>query len=93
VERTLPWSWYADPEVLRREGERIFARNWQYAGHSGQLADDGSYFASVAGQIPVVVTRARGGDVRAFLNVCRHRGHVLASGAGKRETLQCAYHA
>jgi phenylpropionate dioxygenase-like ring-hydroxylating dioxygenase large terminal subunit len=93
VERTLPWSWYADPEVLRREGERIFARNWQYAGHSGQLADDGSYFASVAGQIPVVVTRARGGDVRAFLNVCRHRGHVLASGAGKRETLQCPYHA
>jgi phenylpropionate dioxygenase-like ring-hydroxylating dioxygenase large terminal subunit len=93
VERTLPWAWYADPEVLRREGERIFARTWQYVGHSGQLADDGSYFAAVAGQIPVVVTRARGKEVRAFLNVCRHRGHVVASGEGKRETLQCPYHA
>jgi phenylpropionate dioxygenase-like ring-hydroxylating dioxygenase large terminal subunit len=93
VERTLPWAWYADPEVLRREGERIFARTWQYVGHSGQLADDGSYFAAVAGQIPVVVTRARGGEIRAFLNVCRHRGHVVASGEGKRETLQCPYHA
>ena len=93
MERTLPWSWYADPEVLRREGERIFARAWQYAGHSGQLADEGSYFASVAGQIPVVVTRARDGHLRAFLNVCRHRGHVVATGAGSRETLQCPYHA
>ena len=67
MERTLPWSWYADPEVLRREGERIFARSWQYAGHLGQLEGDGSYFASVAGQIPVVVTRARGGSCRSVL--------------------------
>jgi phenylpropionate dioxygenase-like ring-hydroxylating dioxygenase large terminal subunit len=93
VEPTLPWSWYADPDVLRREGERIFARAWQYAGHSGQVADDGSYFTSVAGQIPVVVTRARDGRLRAFLNVCRHRGHVVAGGEGARETLQCPYHA
>ena len=93
MERTLPWTWYADPEVLRREGERIFARAWQYAGHSGQLAEAGSFFATAAGQIPVVVTRARDGMLRAFLNVCRHRGHVVASGAGTRETLQCPYHA
>jgi phenylpropionate dioxygenase-like ring-hydroxylating dioxygenase large terminal subunit len=93
VERTLPWSWYSDPEVLRREGERIFARAWQYVGHLGQLAGDGSYFASVTGQIPVVVTRARDGQLRGFLNVCRHRGHVVASGASTRETLQCPYHA
>jgi choline monooxygenase len=93
VERTLPWAWYSDPDVLRRENERIFARSWQYAGHSGQVSQDGSYFASLAGQIPVVVTRAREGRLRAFLNVCRHRGHVVASGEGRRETLQCPYHA
>jgi len=45
------------------------------------------------GQIPVVVTRASDGELRAFLNVCRHRGHIVASGAGRRETLQCPYHA
>jgi choline monooxygenase len=93
VEKTLPWAWYGDPEVLRREGERIFARSWQYAGHTGQVADDGSFFAATAGQIPVVVTRARDGVLRAFLNVCRHRGHVVAAGDGRRETLQCPYHA
>src|SRR5256885_11657577 len=93
VERTLPWRWYADPDVLRREGERIFARSWQYVGHSGQVAEVGSFFASAAGQIPVVVTRARDGVLRAFVNVCRHRGHVVAGGSGRRETLQCPYHA
>ena len=92
MERTLPWTWYADPDILRREGERIFARAWQYAGHVGQLAD-GGFFTATAGQIPVVVTRARDGDLRAFLNVCRHRGHVVASGSGTRATLQCPYHA
>jgi phenylpropionate dioxygenase-like ring-hydroxylating dioxygenase large terminal subunit len=93
METTLPWAWYADPDVLRREGERIFARAWQYVGHTGQVDEDGSYFAAAAGQIPVVVTRAREGELRAFANVCRHRGHVVASGGGRRETLQCPYHA
>jgi phenylpropionate dioxygenase-like ring-hydroxylating dioxygenase large terminal subunit len=93
VERTLPWTWYSDPDVLRRERERIFARSWQYVGHSGQVSENGSFFAAVAGQIPVVVTRARDGALRAFLNVCRHRGHVVADGAARRETLQCPYHA
>jgi Rieske 2Fe-2S family protein len=92
MERSLPWAWYADPDVLRREGERIFARAWQYAGHTGQIGETG-FFASSAGQIPVVVTRARDGELRAFLNVCRHRGHIVASGSGSRESLQCPYHA
>jgi choline monooxygenase len=39
------------------------------------------------------VTRDQAGDLRAFLNVCRHRGSEIASGAGRRETLQCPYHA
>jgi choline monooxygenase len=93
METSLPWSWYADPEILRREGERIFARAWQYVGHTGEVPAEGSYFATAAGQIPVVVTRARDGELRGFVNVCRHRGHVVASGGGQRETLQCPYHA
>lgn len=92
MERSLPWAWYSDPEVLRQEGERIFARAWQYVGHTGQIAR-GGYFAASAGEIPVVVTRARKGELRAFLNVCRHRGHVVATGSGQREILQCPYHA
>jgi hypothetical protein len=58
VERSLPWNWYADPGVLRLEGERIFARAWQYVGHTGQVAEVG-FFAATAGPTPVVVTQAR----------------------------------
>jgi choline monooxygenase len=79
--------------VLRLERERIFRRAWQYAGHLGQVAEPGSYFAGRAGDVPVVVTRARDGELRAFLNVCRHRGSVVAHGEGRRDTLQCPYHA
>lgn len=93
MERTLPWGWYSDPAFARRESERIFARTWQYVGHTGEVAEPGSYFATWAGEIPVVVTRARDGELRAFLNVCRHRGFTVAEGQGKRETLQCPYHA
>jgi phenylpropionate dioxygenase-like ring-hydroxylating dioxygenase large terminal subunit len=93
VERTLPYSWYADPEILRREQERIFRRSWHYVGHTGRVPEPGTFFAAAAGSTPVVVTHARDGELRAFLNVCRHRGFTVAEGEGRRESLQCPYHA
>jgi choline monooxygenase len=90
---TLPYAWYSDPEILRREEEAIFRRTWQYVGHAGQVAEPGSYATGRAGHVPVLLTRARDGELRAFLNVCRHRGSQLADGDGRRETIQCAYHA
>jgi choline monooxygenase len=92
VESTLPYGWYSDPEILRREEERIFRPAWQYLGHVGGLARPG-YLAEHVGRTPVVVTRDREGTIRAFLNVCRHRGSVVAEGEAARETLQCPYHA
>jgi phenylpropionate dioxygenase-like ring-hydroxylating dioxygenase large terminal subunit len=90
---TLPWSWYSDPEVLRREQERIFRRAWQYACPADLVAEPGSYCAARVGHVPVVVVRDRDGTLRALLNVCRHRGSIVAEGNGGRETLQCRYHA
>jgi phenylpropionate dioxygenase-like ring-hydroxylating dioxygenase large terminal subunit len=82
-----------DPEILRREQERIFRGSWQYVGHLGELAGTGSFFTGRAGGQPIVVTRARDGVLRGFLNVCRHRGFPVADGSGTRETIQCPYHA
>jgi len=90
---TLPFSWYSDEEQLRRERARIFARSWQYAGRADEVAEPGSYLATDAGGIPILVTRDREGELRAFVNVCRHRGAVLTEGAGRRATIQCHYHA
>jgi choline monooxygenase len=91
--RTLPWTWYSDPAVYRLEQEHIFRHAWQYAGHTGQLADPGAYLARRAGDVPVLVVRDGQGELRAFLNVCRHRGSILLEGEGSRATIQCPYHA
>ena len=90
---TLPAAWYSDPDVLAQERLRIFASAWQYAGPSAQVAEPASFFASVAGHVPVAIVRGRDGELRGFVNVCRHRGHIVVEGAGCRETLQCPYHA
>jgi phenylpropionate dioxygenase-like ring-hydroxylating dioxygenase large terminal subunit len=88
----MPWSWYSDPDVLRLEQERIFRRTWQYVGHAGSAAEVGERFAAWAGDVPVLVVRAEDG-LRAFLNVCRHRGSLLVEGDGARASIQCPYHA
>src|SRR6266571_4714012 len=89
----LAWSAYSDPALPALERERIFARAWQYVGHLGEQGGGPGYVSARVGDIPVVVTRDRDDVLRAFLNVCRHRGSVLAAGAAARETLQCPYHA
>jgi len=92
-DRTLPFAWYSDEETLRRERARIFARSWQYGGRAELVAEPGSFLATDAGGVPILVVRGKDGELRAFLNVCRHRGAVLTEGCGKRETIQCHYHA
>jgi choline monooxygenase len=91
--RTLPYAWYADPAVLRLEQERVFARSWQYAARADQVAEPGMLTTAWAGTLPVLLARARDGELRGFVNVCRHRGHPLCDGDARRETIQCPYHA
>ncbi len=90
---TLPASWYSDPAVYEREKEKIFTGVWQYGGPAEHVAGPGSFMTTQAGHVPVVVVRGRDDVLRAFVNVCRHRGHLVARDTGCRETLQCPYHA
>jgi len=90
---TLLYSWYTDPEVLARERARLFTSAWQYAGHTGELAEPGSYLTLQVGEVPLVVVRDRDGTLRSFINVCRHRGAEVVTGRGTCTTLQCHYHA
>ena len=91
--RTLPYDWYADSAVLRLEQERIFARSWQYAARLDQVAEPGQLTTAWAGSLPVLLARGRDDELRGFVNVCRHRGHLLCDGDARRETIQCPYHA
>lgn len=90
---TSPWSWYSDAEVLAREQELVFRRTWQYAGRLDVVREPGSRLVARAGDVPVVVVRGRDGELRGFVNVCRHRGSVLVAEDGRAETIRCPYHA
>ncbi len=90
---SLPGEAYTSPDVLARELEGIFARTWLLAGPADRLLNGGDYFTcDLAGQ-PLLLVRASSTEVRAFHNVCRHRGHRLVEAEqGKNaETFTCRY--
>jgi phenylpropionate dioxygenase-like ring-hydroxylating dioxygenase large terminal subunit len=90
---TLPADWYVDAEVLRAEQERIFATSWQYVGRTDQLNQPGDYITATVGTVPVVVARHPDGTLRGFVNICRHRCAEVVTAPGRRNVLQCHYHA
>ena len=91
--RALHPSFYLDPELQEREQELIFERTWQLAGHLSQLGQPGSYVTAWAGNQPVLVVRDEEGSLRAFRNVCRHRGSTLLTGSGQcKSAIRCRYH-
>ena len=84
---------YQDPDVLAQEDERIFSRTWQFVAHVAQLSEPGHYLTASAGSQPVLVLRDPEGELRAFRNVCRHRGSQLLSGSGEcGKAIRCRYH-
>ena len=90
---TLPSSWYTAPTVFALEQQRVFRRAWQYVGHRDLVDEPGDFFTCEVGGVPIVVVCGKDAAVRGFVNICRHRHHPVAVGAGNRSTLQCMYHA
>ncbi|HXC22262.1 MAG TPA: aromatic ring-hydroxylating dioxygenase subunit alpha [Steroidobacteraceae bacterium] len=77
LEPTLPSSWYYDEAIYRRERERIFYREWLCAGREEELLAPGDHrVIDIAGE-SIIVVRNRDAELRAFYNVCRHRGARL----------------
>lgn len=91
---TLPAVAYHDPEILAWEREKWLAGGWSYAGRTADLPEKGSYvLTEVAGEA-IIVVRGSDGEIRAFFNVCRHRGSlVVTEPAGRLVRFQCPYHA
>lgn len=93
--RTMPGEYYTSPDILAEENERIFAKSWHCVGRASALASPGDYvLRTIAGE-SLIILRDRSGDLRAFFNVCRHRGTRLCEAPKGQfsETIQCPYHA
>jgi phenylpropionate dioxygenase-like ring-hydroxylating dioxygenase large terminal subunit len=88
----LPSRWYTDAAIFALETERVFRRTWQLVGRADQVAVPGAYFTCEVGGEPLVVVRGQDDAVRAFSNVCRHRGGPVARGEGVLRAFHCAYH-
>ncbi len=90
---TMPARFYVSPEIHHMEKEAIFYKTWHYAGHVSQVAEQRSYFTTTIHDQNIFVTRGQDDVIRAFYNVCAHRGHELLEGAGKKNVITCPYHA
>lgn len=95
----MPVRAFADPQVLAAEREAIFADGWIAVAHVGQLVGAGAYVvvdvpsATGPGQRSVIVVRGDDHVLRAFDNVCIHRGAELLGGCGAAARITCPYHA
>ncbi len=91
---SLPaWTYY-DAEFASIERERIFRPSWQVVCHVSDIPEHGDWHTLDYIGESVIVTRGRDDQLRAFTNVCRHRGSRLVDGAkGCAKKLVCPYHA
>ena len=91
---SLPATPYTSPDCFALERDRIFSCHWLFACREEDVPEPGSYFVRDLPHIPasVVITRAADNCIRAFHNVCRHRGNRLADGQGRSQRLACNYH-
>lgn len=91
---SLAQALYNSEDAFRHDIERLFMRHWCLAGHASLAATPGDYFLyEVVGE-SVIIVRGQDGELRAFANVCRHRGsNVCTKPQGHAKVLVCPYHA
>jgi len=91
---TLPQRYFVSPEIFAEELQKIFASKWVLVGHQSQLAKPGDYFVTEVAGESLIVAKDQRSTIRAFYNVCRHRGARLCEEqSGHAAALQCPYHA
>ncbi len=88
-----PVSAYSCPERHKLEEERLIRGRPVVMGLSADWPENGSYRTDDLTGVPILVMCGRDGKLRAFLNVCRHRGAKVVDGCGKARSFRCPYHA
>lgn len=89
---SLPGPLYTSRAAYDHDLDAIFRRDWIFACPAAALPEPGDYETLDVGPDSVIVLRDGEGDLRAFHNVCRHRGSRLCEGRGRTGMLTCPYH-
>jgi choline monooxygenase len=91
---SLPARYFYDEGVFHQEKSRIFFKSWHLVAHLNELREPGSFVTHDIFEQSVLIVAGRGGEIRAFHNVCQHRGNRLVEARrGKTPTFTCGYHA
>jgi phenylpropionate dioxygenase-like ring-hydroxylating dioxygenase large terminal subunit len=92
-ETTIPTAVYRSPERFEAEKSVLFRELPLVVAHVSEVAAPGDFLTHDALGVPIVVARGADGHLRAFLNVCRHRGARLADApSGNKKAFVCGYH-
>ena len=89
----LDARYFTDVTLFKRSIEQIFYKNWLLACHASQVSKPGDYVTLSIYDQDIIITCSREGGMKAFYNVCQHRGHKLVEGRGNKKLLVCPYHA
>ena len=92
--KTLPQDFYTDSNIFSEEMKRIYFKQWLMVDHISRIPNPGDYFVFDAEKESIIVIRGRDNEVRAFYNVCTHRGsRICLDEEGSKKLLVCPYHA
>ena len=90
----VPYAVFTDPAIFAREQDRIYrGPTWHFLALEDEIKSPGDYKASFIGITPVVITRARDGELAAWINRCAHRGAMVCrEPRGNARAHRCVYH-
>lgn len=84
---------FFDPEVFSAELDRMWPNVWQIACSVDHVREPGDFYEHRCGPLSVLIVRGDDGQLRAFQNVCRHRGNLLCQGSGQGlSEIRCGFH-
>ncbi len=89
----IPAARYTSPEYMKLEWDRMWTKVWLLGGSLADIPNAGDYICTAIGRESVLIVRQADGSIRAFHNVCLHRGNKLRlEGLGNASSFKCAYH-
>ena len=89
----IPAARYTNPGFMKQEWDGVWTKVWLLGGRETDIPEGGDYICTNIGQESVLIVRQTDGSIKAFHNVCQHRGNMLkGEGLGSTASFRCAYH-
>ena len=90
--KTIPSKWYHSKKIFDLENKMIFLKSWHLVGSEGILKNPGDALIEEVSNQPIIIIKQHDNSLKAFFNVCQHRGGPLLTKNKCIKALQCKYH-